>query len=744
MKVRALLEALSPLLGADFDALRLRFDADGSGDDSDFIAWCHREELITAAQCRDAVASLEVTLTPTGDKARPDAPRHRLLGVLGRGAMGEVHLARDEALHRAVAVKMMDPRLVHEPALAQRFHDEIQITAQLDHPAIMPVYAVERREDGTLSYAMKLIRGRTLKEVMGAARATHEAGQKPDTDAALPARLDLFLQVCGAVDFAHARGVLHRDLKPDNIMVGPFRDVIVMDWGIARVLGEGETACTPGVEGAGRVKSTRFGAIIGTLSYMSPEQAFGRNEDVDARSDQFALGLILFEIVTLRRARVASNADQMLQLARDGRVGAIEHISPNEAVPRELAAIVRKATAKLPGERYERVEALADDVRRYLRGDAVLARPDTRMQTFSRWVARRRELSAAILLGLLLLVFVVVAVGVSGGVAAREAARLAAAEREERLTGVLAVASSHARGLDTALQHYEGLLNGLAFAAEAVLAAEPLPAKVYLNADYATPGLGPPDLGPSTIFEQMSLDHIDVGFAEGVEAQPLQRRLHQLAALQPAFLRVLLQSSADNAITLSAAEQRRLIGEDGVPVTWAYVALEEGVIGGLPGTPTPYPDGYDPRQRPWYLNAHGKRAPHWGSVYLDESGMGLLLGCGTGLFSPEGAFVGVAALDVTVGCLVETLLQPAGMPVEAYLVDSDGRVVVRSGLKEQATSGQEYQPEPFAWPGVVQAVSGGRRNGHLEINEDLVVWSTLDTMPWTYVLVGEGPALLGR
>src|SRR5690606_29621012 len=147
-------------------------------------------------------------------------------------AMGEVYIARDTLLNRNVAFKTMDPTVAADPGLAERFLIEAQVTAQLDHPSIIPVYALDI-ERGRKAYAMKLIRGQTLEDYIHATRAFYDRGVEPDADFGLDARLELFVQVCNAVHYAHTRGVVHRDLKPENVMVGAFHEVIVMDWGIA-------------------------------------------------------------------------------------------------------------------------------------------------------------------------------------------------------------------------------------------------------------------------------------------------------------------------------------------------------------------------------------------------------------------------------------------------------------------------------------------------------------------------------
>ncbi|MFZ5478033.1 MAG: serine/threonine protein kinase [Myxococcota bacterium] len=731
---------LRSLPDGEIDRLARRFAKERGGDDTDFVAWLHSEGRISGAELRDAIASLDVVFT-LSEATLPDRPRHRVLGLLGKGAMGEVHVARDEELHRNVALKRLDPRLAGEPVLIRRFMTEAQITAQLDHPGVVPVYGVERPQNGLPSYTMKLVRGKTLKEYLADAKAFYDRGEEPDEAHGLAKRLELFVQICEPVGYANDRGVVHRDLKPDNIMVGPHGEVFVMDWGIARLIGGEESVAEVEIDG-GRAERTQFGMVIGTPSYMSPEQAEGRNDDMDGRSDLFTLGIILFELVTLRRARAGLKPAQTLLAAQAGRIDPIKHVSPREKVPRELAAIIRKATQKRRRDRYQTVEELAAEIRRYLRGDAVLAQPDTGMQRLARWIALHRDTSAAIGLALVLLVFVVVVFAVTGGLAALEISRDAAARREARLADVLAVVSGQARAMDRTFQRYEGLLHGLAFTAERVLASPPERRPVHLVDDYLAERV--PGLFDSTVYDgKITLDHVDFALAPGVSPKSVETRLWQLAALQPYFKRALLQSHDEGAVTLDAAAQRALIGETGTPVVWTYVALEEGIIAALPGTGV-YPEAYDPRKRPWYDNADDHRLPHWGSVYGDESGMGLLLDCGTGIYDPGGKLLGVAALDITVGYLVDTMLDAKGLPaeVEAYLVGEDGKIVVQSSLKEKAKDA-DYEPAPLPWPQVVDAVRGGTRSGHAELGGELLVWTRLDAVPWTYLVVGKSDELLG-
>jgi serine/threonine-protein kinase len=659
--------------------------------------------------------------------------------------MGEVYIARDPDLRRNVAVKRMDGRLAKNPTIVTRFANEVQITAQLDHPAIIPVYGLEPQDDGTLAYSMKLIRGRTLKQILAEAREAIGQGRRVAADFALPARLEIFLQVCDAIAHAHTRGVIHRDLKPDNIMVGAFHEVIVMDWGIARLMGGAEGITEAGVPGV-RAERTQLGLAIGTPRYMSPEQANGRNEELDGASDQYALGLLLFELVSLRVARAGRDAARVLARAAKGEKDALVPLDARARIPRELAAIVRKATAVEPAHRYPDVAALAADVRRFLRDEAVVAEPDSGAQRLTRWVSRNRQTAVALGMGLALLVVVTAGLGVAAALGVREVGSRAAAAREARLAQLLRTTTGQAHRMESRLLVYEGLLQGLAVVAEARLGDPPVPHPYFLADSFSQPGKGPPDLVPARFYDgPVSLEHPDFALAPGVSATTVEPRLFQLAALVPQFQEVHRRSAPEGGLLGAdpAAWKTELRGT-GVPIVWSYVATQEGILAGYPGSGV-YPPAYDPRAQHWYTATVGTWGPHWEPAYLDESGMGLLVTATRALHSPDGALIGVAAVDITIGYLIDTFLLPPalGAPVEAWLVDSDGDVVVRSSLGTQARELTAYEPPPFPFADVLGAIRASPAGGQVTRDGTLFAWSGLETLGWTYVISGDAEGLLG-
>jgi serine/threonine-protein kinase len=270
----------------------------------------------------------------------PPGGRYEVGAVVGQGGMGTVYRASDRLLEREVALKVLRAD-VAAPEAAARISREARILARLEHPGIVPVHDVGTLPDGRVYYVMKLVRGEPLEAVV--------------RGASLPETLRLFLRACETVAFAHANGVIHRDLKPSNIMVGAFGEVLVLDWGIARVLADPEAARPPAVptdlDDRPVGDDTAPGTILGTPGFMAPEQAQSWLDLVSPRTDVFALGAILRHLV---------------ELAARG-----------EGLPRPLTSIWGKAMQIEPADRYPTATDLAAEVTRFLDGEPVHAHRET-------------------------------------------------------------------------------------------------------------------------------------------------------------------------------------------------------------------------------------------------------------------------------------------------------------------------------------------------------------------------------
>lgn len=286
------------------------------------------------------------------------ASRFVARGQVGIGGMGEVHRAYDQVLQRQVAMKSLQQHLASRETPLRRFLQEVLITGQLDHPNIVPVYDVGFHRTGNAFFVMKLVRGENL-----AARLAAHQG-RPLTSRELERYLRIFLKVCEAIDFAHSRGVIHRDLKPSNVMVGPHGEVYVMDWGIALVR-----------DRAGHARSIQAdegiqeqGVIVGSAAYMAPEQAWGRTDEIDARTDIFALGGILYQILTNQPPYPGPRPELQVELARRCDVHHPARVVQDRRLPPQLCRITMKALAREREGRYQTVAELVEDVEAFLRG----------------------------------------------------------------------------------------------------------------------------------------------------------------------------------------------------------------------------------------------------------------------------------------------------------------------------------------------------------------------------------------
>jgi eukaryotic-like serine/threonine-protein kinase len=321
---------------------------------------------------------------------RPDfeGTRYELGRELARGGMGVVYAARDRELGREVAVKVVAAEMA-DPETVARLRREARIIAHLEHPGIVPVHDVGTLPDGRVFYAMKLVSGKRLDALMSEGPPLGE-------------RLRLFLRICEAVAFAHAHGVIHRDLKPENVMVGAFGEVLVVDWGVAKHREE-----IPATEGSAAPPSgpraeheTAHGTILGTPAYMAPEQARGEIDRVDARADVYALGALLYFLLTGRApGRTKAGPDDPTRTwAGTSRPSGTEpprRIAPG--IARSLEAICLKALAPDPEGRYPKVDDLAADVGLFLEGERVSAYPENAWQRARRFATRHRTAVALVL-----------------------------------------------------------------------------------------------------------------------------------------------------------------------------------------------------------------------------------------------------------------------------------------------------------------------------------------------------------
>jgi len=329
--------------------------------------------------------------------------RYSLESEQARGGMGRIVLVHDDHFGRHVALKELLPQALgisdnHEVKQetptnspgAIRFLEEARITAQLEHPSIVPIYEQGRRTDGTMYYTMKFVQGHTLK------KAIMEANTLDDRIGLLPR----YLHICQAMAYSHSRGIIHRDIKPDNIMLGQFDETVLLDWGLAKSISDDEQVverppeATPNPDSKISSKAnTEYGTIIGTPSYMAPEQAKGEVDIIDGRIDVFALGIVLFEILTGDSPyQTESDQETFEQLCSSDPMPDVRIGDPS--VPPELVDICKRALEKDVTERYQTVLELAEDLEKFhniLQADAALRASNRKLTETNRELVESRD-----------------------------------------------------------------------------------------------------------------------------------------------------------------------------------------------------------------------------------------------------------------------------------------------------------------------------------------------------------------
>ena len=361
------------------------------------------EPLERDLQTYDSPAAAAGEPTSGGSEAwaAPGQSRFQVLRPHARGGLGQVDVALDREMDREVALKQIRPAHADSDASRSRFIREAVVTGRLEHPGIVPVYGLGFYENGRPYYAMRLVRGSSLEQAI---REFHAVSGPLDGERSIEFRklLSRFVNVCDAIGYAHSRGILHRDLKPDNIMLGEFGEALVVDWGLAKECGaRSDVPPLPsGPRSSGRGTPTVRGDVIGTPQYMGPEQASGE-PDVGPASDIYSLGATLYCLLTGRPPIDSLDISDSLARARRGDFPRPTEVAPE--VPRALEAVCLKAMSADPDGRYASARQLAEDVEHWLADEPVSARQESFRERAGRQLRRHRGLALTAAAGLCLL-----------------------------------------------------------------------------------------------------------------------------------------------------------------------------------------------------------------------------------------------------------------------------------------------------------------------------------------------------
>ena len=696
-----------------------------------------------------------VDVDASARRSRDDVgARFEVQNLLGEGGMGSVFVAHDRGLGRVVALKRLREGLEKDQGLMRRFILEAQIGAQLEHPNIVPLYSYEHSEGGAPAITMQLLEGTTMSSYIETAAAAPKEARAMRGEYSLKERLGTLLGVCEAIHFAHERGVIHRDLKPDNVMLGRYREVYVMDWGLARVVGspidlglepgpakDGQppapptaldhealghlaTVVAPQAESEPALSSTatRQGEVMGTAQYMPPEQALGLIDQIGPAADQYSLAVMLQELATLRPARSHTSAMAALSEALQNQLATPIDVEGRLIHP-ALVAIVARATQKEPADRYPNVRAMADDLRRFIRDEPVSVYDEGLARRLVRAAARRPALAFGVLS---LLGFLTSAAIVFGVV--RDARRTERQARElENSRRVLIAVSSRAHDIDVELSDLAASVEAIGAATVELLERN---ARDFQHRPRPLPPLSPfePSGGAPVSFEDIVV--IWPGMTPNAE---LPANAAKLAHVDRWLREAVVESlpSADQKGSV-ASQNAALVAGRGALLR-AFVGLEDGTFAQYPAREVVA----DPRKRPWYLMASREPGMHWTRPVVDATKRTLRISAVFALHS-KGALVGVAGCDLRVSLLAKRLALELPGFRRAYLVSEDGKIAVSESLEATVLPRVSNPDQTPDMPGVddpalAARIAGPQRGGYLESGDRLLVFSKLVSPPWTYV-----------
>ena len=597
---------------------------------------------------------------------------YELKKQFAEGGQGALFRGFDRKLRRLVAIKSLHANLPDSERQRRLFLTEARVTAQLDHPAIVPIYTLNTDRQNGLQLAMKLINGETFKAYLEQV-ATHyrlDGIHSFDETKSLRYRLEIFLKVCDALEYAHNRNVMHGDLKPANIMIGEYHETYIMDWGIA-----------------GRIRDKDGNPmkheLAGTPRYLAPE-AIAR-EAYDQRADIFAMGAILFEAVLLKPAFTGSSVEEVTSKIVAGETEALEHRF-GAHVDGDLKAIIRKAMALDPDQRYRQIRDLSTDLRRYLMGFEVSAKRDNPLMKVIRWCYLHRQVTLILLLIALLLGMGALSHTLYQNYRFSEQMR----ERENALSIAYSVCSLAGYRLDEQFLRLDQMTSFLAADLQFLLDYDRHESPAA-SSNFHVPFHSVTEMRskrfPTMIHSEFHRGTIDptalvFNTAEDTNRKRIRKRLSTIARFIPRLLQIILASPADaKTITGSLEERKAAAFRDGTPIIRVLFGFSDGLYLAYPASGA-FPEKYDPRTRPWYRSVEEdkNRTTVWTPPYIDSiPELGLVISCSTCLPGRKGSGNGVCAIDISLAELIEELRSAGnrGSYVEEKaIVDNSGRIIV--------------------------------------------------------------------
>lgn len=636
----------------------------------------HREEDISAVFTHVDHSSVQFD-DKLETKLEDINAEYRTGKVFAEGGQGIIREGMDLNLRRLVAIKTLKAQSEDQFTRGQ-FIQEARVTAQLSHPAIIPIYSLNTDKDDGLHLVMKLADGKTLKSYLD--QLDHEYSTSGiaqfDERKSLMYRLEVILRVCDALDYAHSRNIMHCDLKPENILIGEFRETYIMDWGIARQIME------PGYDPATWVKPN---TISGTPRFLSPEAIHG--EHTDQRADIYALGLILFEVTTLKEAYMARTSAEVVSLIREGRIAETRH-KFGFKIDSDLKAIIAKATSYDREKRYQTVREFATDIRRYMAGEETSANPYGIFGRLTSFAVHHKRFSLAFAIGCVLTLLLTI-----GFTCYRRISKINAIHNYGRQLGTALLQSSAcADYIETNIARNAQFLS--AVTAEFIFLFETdhnekidgipdcmMPVST-LRSDAKDP---PASLLYSSVYRRkIDFSHFAHKTTHGEKLTELEkRRLHILEHLREPIMEVFTDRLPKELAGASPAERNEYLRLTGVPLHLILFGFPDGQYVVYPGSGS-YAPSYDPRGRHWYKTAQaGNGGFSWSKPYPgNTAAAGYLLSCNIPMLDISGNFLGVAGFDLNLNVIIRELKSHGNVGnnvIEKTLLDNTGVILLSTG-----------------------------------------------------------------
>lgn len=584
------------------------------------------------------------------------------------GGQGSLSKAVDRVLGCEVALKSLHKELCGNASARENFVKEARLTAALDHPAIIPIHGLFSDDGNGMHLAMKFIDGCTLAEYI---RKVVNIYSKKGIDnfnekKSLRHRLEIFLRVCDAMEYAHARGIIHRDLKLENIMLGRHRAAYVTDWGIASNIKE-------------RGKQQH---LTGTPGFIAPEVL--DKKVPDERSDVYSLGIILFELVTLNPAFSGDDLTGVLQRVKAGMHAPLKHRFKFPLAP-DLIAVIRKAINTDPEKRYQSVREFAEDLRRYRANEEVSARPDNFFTRIARWGINHRR-------GMMLTVMALLLCAI-GGMAYtfyhEYRISLSLHIRDNSISMVHSNVTRITNEMGNAMKKYEYYLEQMRMNMLFSALKPGISGQAHKDIFLILPesGASLPEYFVKSEFYRQFIAPDKVVIFNFRTGKVSAEHLHNFANTALFMRQIVLDVQPGESET--AAAERLL--KSGQPVRMSYFALSDGTFAAYPAI-CDFPENYRPEQRKWYTAARkaaGRKV--WSQPYRDVGGYSDLVStCSAAVMDANNRFTGVAALDFSLTRLAERMLhkesQFNSVTHEKMFISAQGKILFRTVVPEYAAA----------------------------------------------------------